>query len=85
MGDADLDPDNRVDFEKVRENAAKDGIELRYISIKYVGLTGDELDDLSAHGLLTHALSSTSALGRFADDGSVLFPEKAIAVFCLGE
>jgi hypothetical protein len=74
----------QVDFDAVRKNASEQGVELRFITIKYENLTDDETNELTNLGLLTRALSPGTALGRFMDDGRVLFPEKATAVFTLG-
>ena len=73
-----------VDFIQVRENAAKEGIDLQQIAIKWEGLSLAELSQLESAGLLTHRLADSSALGKFAEDGGVLFSEKATAVLYLG-
>lgn len=75
--------DRGVDFDAVRKNAKEAGISLSFITIKYENLTDDELDALTTAGLLTHARPPRGALGRFAEDGTVLFPEKAVGVLSL--
>jgi hypothetical protein len=79
------DGDERVDFDAVRKNAAAEGIDLSFVAIKYEGLTVDELDTLKARGRFAKDLGPGRVLGSFGDDGVPLFPEKATAVFLLGE
>lgn len=73
-----------VDFAAVKRNASEDGIPLSEIAIKYEQLTPEEINALRERGLLTHSLpTSGNALGRFAENGDVLFPAKAVAVLHL--
>lgn len=74
-----------VNFDLVRENAGKQGVDLQAIAILYAGLTEEELESLKNEGLLTHSAPDTgTAIGRFRGDSSVAFPEKATAVHYLG-
>lgn len=71
-----------VDFDAVRKNAAEQGVELRFITIKYENLTDDETDELTHKGLLTHSIKPGTALGRFMDNGES-FSQKRLRPFLL--
>jgi hypothetical protein len=73
-----------VDFEAVRRNAAEQGVDLQEITIKYEGLTAEELSRLEAHQEVTHRTGSGNVLAKFPVEGKPLFPHKAAAVFSLG-
>jgi hypothetical protein len=47
-----------VDFEKVKANAADQGLELREIAMMYEGLTEDEVETLENPGLEGHRLEA---------------------------
>ena len=73
-----------IDFDAVRRNAAREGIDLQEIAIKYEGLTADELLELGAHQEVTNDLGSGSVLAKFPLEGTPLFPSKASAVLYFG-
>jgi hypothetical protein len=73
-----------VDFDKVRENAQKEGISLQEIAIVYKDLTFLELEALKRVGGYVSESDNAVVLGRFIADGTVLFPEKATSVLYLG-
>jgi hypothetical protein len=72
-----------VDFDAVRESVAEQGLNLQGVIILYEGLTDSEWLELSARGLGRGAGRPGARLGRFTDDGQVLFPEKAVSVHTL--
>ena len=71
-----------IDFDKVRRNAASDGVPLSEISIIYKDLTDDEIAAMERCGLVTHRMDS-KLMAKFAPDGSVMFPNKSIGVLTL--
>ena len=73
-----------VDFHAVKRNAAKQGIDLEQITIKYENLTLDEVDMLESRHLITSRLTGGAVLAKFPEDGEPLFPDKATAVLYLG-
>jgi len=73
-----------VDFDAVMRNAAAQGVDLQEITIKYEGLTAEELSELEAHQEVTHNTGGGSVLAKFPAKGAPLFPSKAAAVFSLG-
>jgi hypothetical protein len=77
------DADRTVDFAAVKRNASEEGIPLSEIAIKYENLTDHEAEELQRRGLLPYVMTGGSALGKFADNGDVLFPSKAVAVLYL--
>jgi hypothetical protein len=72
-----------VDFDAVKMNAEAQGLNFQGIAIPYEGLTDSELLELSARGLGRSAGRPGAWLGRFTDDGQVLFPHKAVSVHTL--
>jgi len=62
-----------VDFDAVKKNAVEQGLDLQGITILYEGLTDSELLELSARGLGRGAGRPGAWLGRFTEDGRVLF------------
>lgn len=73
-----------LDFEEIRKNADEQGISLTEIAIVYEGLSAEQVRGLKDHELLVENLADGSCLGRFASDGSVLYPELATRVLTLG-
>ena len=73
-----------VDFSKVIDNAAKEGIDLQEITIQYENLTSDEVRVLESRQLITTRVPGGGLLAKFPKDGETLFPDKATAVFYLG-
>jgi hypothetical protein len=71
-----------VDFEAVRRNAAIQGLSLTEITIFYENLTDEEIRSLEVAGLIVSRTSKVF-IGKFAPDGSVMFPEKSIGVYSL--
>jgi hypothetical protein len=69
-----------VDFNAVRENAKKQGIHLRHIAILYENLTPQEIEAMNSAKAL---VEGCTGVGRFLDDGSVMYPHKATAVYSL--
>lgn len=78
----DLDGVMPVDFDAVRRNAAKQGLSLSEVSIFYEGLTEEEIASLDACGLIVSRTPKV-LVAKFAPDGSVMFPEKSVAVYSL--
>jgi hypothetical protein len=72
-----------LDFDAIRANAANDGIDLAGVAIIYEGLTSEELAQMRAVGRIARETEQT-VLGKFAGDGTVMFPDKAIRVIYLG-
>jgi hypothetical protein len=68
-----------LDFDEIKRNAQKDGIPLSEISIVYRGLTDQELARMKEFMLITHR-SEDTMIGRFTEDGQMLFPDKTVAV-----
>jgi len=66
-----------------QRNAAAQGIDLREITIKYEGLTDDELDVLRSHQGVISEPADGCALSQFPADGEPMYQEKATAVFSL--
>lgn len=73
-----------VDFARVVRNALRDGVDLEEISIKYEGLTDEELTTLRTLQEVTHDLGGGACLAKFPPEGMPAFPEKATAVLHLG-
>jgi hypothetical protein len=73
-----------VDFSKVIDNAAKEGIDLQEITIQYENLTSDEVRVLESRQLITKRVPGGGLLAKFPKDGEPLFADKATAVFYLG-
>ena len=73
-----------VDFPEVKRNAAKQGIDLQQITIKYENLTLEEVDMLESRHMITSRLPGGALLAKFPEDGEPLFPDKATAVLYLG-
>jgi hypothetical protein len=71
------------DFDVIRTNAANDGISLAEITIMYEGLTSFELEQMRQAGLIVNQ-NNLIVLGRFTNDGNVMFPEKTTGVMRLG-
>ena len=69
-----------VDFDAVRENAKKQRVDLCHISIFYENLTQQEIEAMNSAKALAEG---STGVGRFLDDGSVMYPEKATAVYSL--
>jgi len=65
-------------------NAAKDGIDLQEITIKYENLTSDEIKRLESCQMITNRLPGGGLLAKFPKDGEPLFPDKATVVLHLG-
>jgi hypothetical protein len=76
--------DGRVDFDKVRTNAAEQGIPLTEIAILYEDLNAEQVAALKEQGLVAYPNENGPALvGRFKADGGVMFPEKATGIYSL--
>lgn len=73
-----------VDFSEVMRNAAKQGIDLQQITIKYENLTSDEVKLLESRQVITSRLAGGGLLAKFPIEGEPLFPGKATAVLYLG-
>jgi hypothetical protein len=73
-----------VDFPEVMRNAAKEGIDLQEITIKYENLTPDEIKVLESRQIITNRLPGGGLLAKFPKEGEPLFPDKATAVLYLG-
>lgn len=71
-----------LDFDEIKRNAQKDGIPLTEISIVYQNLTEQEIAMMEEFMVITHRSEGT-VIGRFTEEGQVLFPEKAVSVFKL--
>lgn len=74
--------DGLPDFDAIRSNAEKDGIDLSEIAILYEGLSAFELFAMREAGLVARE-SEAIVLGRFAADGTVMFQAKAVGVISL--
>ena len=74
----------RPDFDLIRRNALAEGISLSEITIVYENLSDEQFETLNSQGLIVSASEGGGALGRFAPDGGVLFPEMAVNVLYLG-
>jgi hypothetical protein len=73
-----------VDFDAIRANAAAEGIILQEIAIMYEGLTDEEVQTMTALGLVGMHLGRPGALlGKFTSTGEALFPHKAVGVHYL--
>jgi hypothetical protein len=70
------------DYDEIRRNAALEGISLSEIAILYRGLTEDEILAMESRGLVARK-SGDTLIGRFSEDGSVMFPEKSTGVIHL--
>jgi len=73
-----------VDFPEVMRNAAKQGIDLQEIAIKYENLTSDKVKVLESRQMITNQLPGGGLLAKFPKDGQPLFPDKATAILYLG-
>lgn len=71
-----------VDFDAVRTNAAAQGVPLSEISIFYQNLTEEEFASMRDCDLIA-SVTDKVVIARFGPDGSVMFPEKAVAVYSL--
>jgi hypothetical protein len=71
-----------LDFDEIRKNAKIDGIPLGEICIFYDGLTDEQVSEMDRSGLIADK-ASRRIMARFAPDGSVMFPEKAVGVYTL--
>ena len=65
-------------------NAAKDGIDLQEITIKYENLTPDEVKVLESRQIITSRLFRGDLLAKFPEEGEPHFPGTATAVLYLG-
>lgn len=72
----------RINFDEVRQNAQAQRVDLQAISIFYDALTDDEFNLMKNQGLVTH-VTGKSVVARFAKNGAVMFPKKAVGVYCL--
>ena len=68
-----------LDFDEIKKNAQKDGIPLGEISIVYHNLTDQEIAMMEEF-MVVALRSGDTVIGRFTEDGQVLFPEKAVSV-----
>ena len=73
-----------VDFHEVMRNAAKQGIDLQEITIKYENLTPDEIKVLESRQIITNRLPGGGLLAKFPKEAEPLFSDKATAVLYLG-
>ncbi len=82
-------PDEPVDFDAVKANAAKQGLPLSSIAIIYRDLTVEQFRIMEAAGVITHREADWSppsdgtAIAHFSETGDALFPDKATAVISL--
>ena len=74
----------KPDFELIRRNALAERILSSEITIVYENLSDDQFETLNSQGLIVSCSEGGKALGRFAPDGGVLFPEMAVHVLYLG-
>jgi len=71
-----------VDFHKIVENAAKQGIDLAEISLFYEGLTEWEISELKRHRLFIDQ-TNRCVIGKFNKEGIAFFPDKVSSVYSL--
>jgi hypothetical protein len=72
-----------VDFDEVRKNAQRDGVNLAEIAIIYENLSVDEVDWLREKGLLA-TQNQDIVIARFPISGPPPFQCKAARVLTLG-
>lgn len=73
-----------LNFDEIRLNAKADGIDIHQITIIYANLSNDHIELLNTSGALVTNLGNGNAIGRFKENGDVVFPEMATSVLYLG-
>jgi hypothetical protein len=73
-----------LNFDEIRLNAKADGIDIHQITIIYANLTNDHIEVMNSNGVLVTNLGNGNAIGRFKENGDVVFPEMATSVLYLG-
>ncbi len=72
-----------LDFDEIRRNAKEQGVALSQIAVIYEGLSDDQFELLNLKGLLVNDLGNGRAIGRFVENGEVLFADMAVQVLYL--
>jgi hypothetical protein len=74
-----------LNFDEIRRNAAEQSISLSEIAIIYDGISDEQFEALNRQGLVVSGDGeSGKCVGRFTNDGEVLFPDMATGVLYLG-